>query len=221
MLKTVEEIGRVVQNAHFFNPRNWSREVMSSTAETSPLEAVRRFFALLTERQVNYVLVGGIALLYYVEGRNTQDLDLIIAAEDLDRLSEIEIVERDVYFARGRFQGLRVDFLLTDNPLFRRVQRAYVRRERFLGQAVPLATVEGLLLLKLYALPSLYRQGDFVRVGLYENDIAVLVYEYEPDMERLLDIIAEYVGQGDLTSLREIVAEIEERVRRFKGEKGG
>lgn len=217
MLKTVEEIGRVVQNAHFFNPQNWSQEAMPSTVEGSPVEAVTRFFALLAERQVDYALVGGVALLHYVEGRNTQDLDLIIAGEDLDRLPEIEIAERDVYFARGRFQGLRVDFLLTDNPLFRRVQREYVRRERFLGQGVPLATVEGLLLLKLYALPSLYRQGDFVRVGLYENDVAVLVYEYEPDMERLLDILAEYVGEGDMTALREIVAEIEERVRRFKG----
>lgn len=35
------------------------------------IETVSRFFSLLRERQIDYVLVGGIALLQYVEGRNT------------------------------------------------------------------------------------------------------------------------------------------------------
>jgi hypothetical protein len=35
--------------------------------------------------------------------------------------------------------------------------------------------VEGLILLKLYALPSLYRQGNFAKVGIYENDVATLL----------------------------------------------
>jgi len=42
------------------------------------IETVTRFFALLRERQIEYVLVGGIALLQYVEGRNTEDIDLIM-----------------------------------------------------------------------------------------------------------------------------------------------
>ena len=41
------------------------------------IETVSRFFSLLSERQIDYVLVGGIALLQYVEGRNTEDIDLI------------------------------------------------------------------------------------------------------------------------------------------------
>ncbi len=187
----------------------------------SPVEAVKRLFALLAAREIDYVLVGGIALLYYVEGRNTEDLDLVLSVKDLDKLPEVEIVERDVYFARGEFEGVRVDFLLTNNPLFRRVQEEYATRVQFLEQEVSLGTVEGLLLLKMYALPSLYRQGDFGRVSLYENDIAALVYKYEPDMERLLDVVGEYVGEGDRASLRDIVAEMRERVRRFKEERGG
>lgn len=43
-----------------------------------------------------------------------------------------------------------------------------------------IATVEGLLLLKLYALPSLYRQGS-LRVSIYENkNVAALLYTYRP-----------------------------------------
>ena len=37
------------------------------------------FLALLRERQNEYVLVGGIGLLQYVAGRNTEDIDLIMA----------------------------------------------------------------------------------------------------------------------------------------------
>ena len=221
MLKTLEDIGYVVQNAVLFNPRNWRNEAMNFAVGHSPVEAVKRLFALLEAREIDYVLVGGIALLYYVEGRNTQDLDLVLAVKDLDKLSEVEIVERDVYFARGEFEGVRVDFLLTNNPLFQRVQEEYATRVQFWGQEVSLGTVEGLLLLKMYALPSLYRQGDFGRVSLYENDIAALVYKYEPDMERLLDVVGEYVGEGDRASLRDIVAEIRGRVRRFKKGRGG
>lgn len=216
MLKTLEDIGRVIQNARLFNPQNWRDEAMDLAEGRSPVETVKRLFALLEERGIHYVLVGGIALLYYVEGRNTEDLDLVLAVKDLERLPEIKILERDVYFARGEFEGVRIDFLLTSNPLFRRVQEAFATRVPFLGQEVPLATVEGLLLLKMYALPSLYRQGDFGRVSLYENDIAMLMYAYEPDMKALLDIVGEYVGEGDRASLWDIVAEIEERVKRFK-----
>nr|WP_290665810.1 hypothetical protein [Ardenticatena sp.] len=219
MLKTLEEIGHIVQNAILFNPRHWRNEAMDFAAGASPVEAVKRLFALLETRKIDYVLVGGIALLYYVEGRNTQDLDLVLAVKDLERLPEVEIIERDVYFARGLFEGVQVDFWLNTNPLFRRVQKEFASRVQFLGHAVRVGTVEGLLLLKMYALPSLYRQGDFSRVSLYESDIATLMYTYEPDMDRLVDVVSEYVSAGDSASLQDIVAEIKERVRRFKRER--
>ncbi len=221
MLRTLEDIGHVIQNAMLFNPRNWRNGTMDFAVGPSPVEAVKRLFSLLEARKIDYVLVGGIALLYYIEGRNTQDLDFVLAVKDLERLPEIEITERDVYFARGVFEGVQVDFLLTNTPLFRRVQKEYASRVQFLGQEVKLGTVEGLLLLKMYALPSLYRQGDFSRVSLYEGDIAALMYKYEPDMDKLLKIVSEYVGEGDSTALRDIVAEIRERMERFKKGRNG
>jgi hypothetical protein len=77
---------------------------------------------------------------------------------------------------------LQIDILLTQNPLFKKVLRKYSKVQPFLDYNIPLATVEGLLLLKLYALPSLYRQGNFARVGIYENDIATLLNYYAADM---------------------------------------
>lgn len=214
MLKDLVEIGRIIQNAVVFNPRNWEKPEMEAD---SLLSAVSRLFALLDERAVAYVLVGGVALLNYVEGRNTQDIDLIMALSDLERVPEINIESQDhPYFARGLFQGLQIDILLTQNPLFRQVQQKHGVKQAFLQREVSIATVEGLLLLKLYALPSLYRQGDFVRVSMYENDIASLMYAYQPDMEAVLNELEEYVGTGDMTSLKEIVAEIGQRIRRFR-----
>jgi hypothetical protein len=77
--------------------------------------------------------------------------------------------------------------------------------------------VEGLALLKLYALPSLYRQGNFARVGLYENDLATLLHGYRKilDMEFLLDQLTPHLGDTDVSALREIIADIEQRIDRF------
>jgi len=77
------------------------------------------------------VLVGGIALLQYVEGRNTEDIDLIIAASALQRLPETVVEERDADFARGKLGALRIDFLLTRNKLFDLVRRCYATTQQF------------------------------------------------------------------------------------------
>ena len=114
-----------------------------------------------------------------------------------------------------------MDILLTENPLFRLIRDRYTARQTFLEQSVPLATVEGLLLLKLYALPSLYREGRFERVSTYENDIAVLMYAYEPDVEALLQVLADFVSESDLRALGEIVAEIRGRIERFRERREG
>ncbi len=213
MVTTLADIGAVVVNANTFTPRRWKGNPMSAD---SLLGNVRRLFALLHERRIEYVLVGGIALLHYVEGRNTEDIDLIMALPALRQLPEIDVQSQDMFFARGAFGDLQIDILLTENRLFDLVRRSYSEVAPFLDQPVPIATVEGLLLLKLYALPSLYRQGNFVRVSLYENDIAALMYAYQPDMPRLFDVLRDYVSTSDLESVHGIIAEIDARIRRFR-----
>ncbi len=181
----------------------------------SLLQSVDNLFALLDERRVTYVLVGGIALLQYVEGRNTEDIDLIVSLSDLRKVPEIRIANRDKNFARGDFQGLQIDFLLTSNRLFEKVCRTHTTLQPFAERAIPCATVEGLLLLKLYALPSLYRQGNFARVGLYENDIATLLQAYQPETEPLLAELSHQVNAADMAEIRMILADVEARIRRF------
>jgi len=206
------KISQVVRNAIQFNARHWRNRPMSS--DLMP-QTVSNLFRLLDERQIDYVLVGGIALLSYVEGRNTDDIDLIVTVASLDRLPEIGLTSRDMYFARGQFQGLQIDLLLTSNPLFEQVRRRHTTVQRFDEREITTATVEGLLLLKLYALPSLYREGNFARVGLYENDVATLLYYYQPDQEAILRELAGHLSASDLAEVRDILAEIAERIHRF------
>jgi len=207
------QIGEIIYNAITFDVKNWLDTPMNSDAL---VQAVQDFFSMLEQRQVDYVLVGGVALLRYVTGRNTQDLDLIMALSSLKKLPELEIASEDANFVRASYGELQIDILLTTNPLFRKVQRQYSTVERLLDRRIPIATVDGLLLLKLYALPSLYRQGDFARVGIYENDIATLLYYYQPNVDGLMDELSRYVSDSDLAEIKAIVVEAQARVSRFK-----
>lgn len=205
-------ISQVVRNAVQFNARRWRNSPMNP--DLMP-QAVSDLFRLLDQRGIDYGLVGGIALLSYVEGRNTDDIDLIVAVASLDRLPEITLTSRDLDFARGQFQGLQIDFLLTSNPLFEQVRRRHTTVQRFEERDITTATVEGLLLLKLYALPSLYREGNFARVGLYENDVATLLYYYQPDQTAILSELASHLSASDLAEVRGILDEIAQRIHRF------
>ncbi len=211
-IKNRLSIGNVVRNAVVFNFKKWRDNDVNSD---NLLQSVNRLFTLLDERQVDYLLVGGIALLQYIEGRNTEDIDLIMAFSSLEQLPEISVISQDSDFIRGKSGELQIDILLTENPLFARVQQGYSVRQQFLERTIPCATVEGLIILKLYALPSLYRQGKFARVSLYENDVATLLYDYRSDVEPLFEVLAKYVSDSDLVSLKEIVAEIQQRIERF------
>jgi predicted nucleotidyltransferase len=209
------QIGDVIRNAVVFNVKNWLGGTMNSDSLT---QSVQDFFAILEERKVDYVLVGGIAILYYIEGRNTQDLDLLMAVSSLEKLPELHITSQDMYFARANYGELQIDLLLTQNPLFKKVHKEYSKVQKFLDRNIPLATVEGLLLLKLYALPSLYRQGNFARVGIYENDIATLLHYYQPDTDALLGEISKYLNETDFEEIKGVMSDIQKRVKRFKKE---
>jgi len=214
MMTTIPvHIGHVVRNARVFNAQRWqgTRYTMDELLKT-----VDDLFTLLDQREMKYTLVGGIAILQYIQGRNTEDIDFIINTTALKKLPEIIITSQDTFFARGRYQDLQIDFLLTKNPLFAHVQKRYTTKQPFFERMIASATVDGLLLLKLYALPSLYRQGDFTRVGLYENDVATLMFYHRPTVTDLVDELRTYISGQDMTAIHDIVADIEQRIQRFQ-----
>lgn len=199
-------IEEIVQAGLAFNPRL-----------VMPIDDVRAkvgaLFQTLEAEGIPYPLVGGVALLSYVQGRNTQAVDLILDASDLGRV-DWTVTGRDWDFARADFHGLRVDLLLTDDALFERVRRERAATANFGDRAVPCASREGLLLLKLYALPSLYRQGELDRAALYETDILMLHRGADVDDDALLAELGAHLAPADVAELRGILAEQRGR-RRF------
>jgi hypothetical protein len=171
-------------------------------------------FRVLHEAEVPYLLVGGIAMLTYVEGRNTKDVDLLMSVGAMERVPELNLLSREGFFVRGRFRSVQVDLLLTTNPLFKTVEQRFATQHRFAELEVPVSTVEGLILLKLYALPSLCRQLDWDRVYVYESDVKQLLARYHPDVEPLLALLEPHVLAGDLLELRKFINEEQERRRR-------
>jgi hypothetical protein len=207
------DIGEVIQNGVVFDFKNWQGGTVD--ADHIP-EAVTHLFALLERKRIAFVLVGGIALLHYARGRNTQDIDFIMDQDAMESVSEWEVTGRDQYFARTRFEGLRVDLLLTTHPLFARVKEAYSALLPFQNRQVPCATVEGLLLLKLFALPSLYRRGNLDKVALYESDTLMLLSRLKSPVDSLYAELKPHLSDSDLGEVRKIVEEIQERIKQIE-----
>jgi len=205
-------IGEIIRNGILFDVKNWS-SLMSDGYDF--FQTVEQLFDRLTEREIPYVLVGGVALLSYVEGRNTQDIDLILDRAYLDSLPEIGIQNENKDFIRGTFEGLQVDLLLTQNKLFRKLSQKFVTEQRFGNRQVRCVTVIGLLVLKCYALPSLYRQGQFSRASIYENDILLLLLNYSVDLDRVVNILSDYLLASDLSEVEIILDDIQRRIQRF------
>ncbi|OYQ62082.1 hypothetical protein B9G53_23840 [Pseudanabaena sp. SR411] len=77
-------------------------------------------------------------------------------------------------------------------------------------------TVEGLIILRLYALPSLYRQNKFDRASIYENDILLLLLKYPTELEPIWKLLQKHLLPSDITEIQEITADILKRIQRFR-----
>ena len=212
-------ISTIIRNGVKFDMKNWDKENFDPNKIADDVE---KLLDILEERKIPYLVVGGIALLGHIEGRNTQDIDIIFSPTDIQRIPEISIDERDKNFARGKFEDLQVDFLFTENKIFKNVNINFKTEQTFGNRTIPCATVDGLIILKCYAMPSLYRQGDFERATLYEGDIENLARRYlmpnpAKKMQKLIKLLAPPILlKSDFDELKNLCNEIAQRVERQK-----
>lgn len=206
------EIETIILNGIRFDLKNAGRVRVNNGS-------ILQFFRLLKGRRIPHLLVGGVAMLAYIEGRNTQDLDFLIDPRNLGLIPELEITHLNSSFARGSFNGLQVDLLLTSNPLFEYTIVEYNSTVDVCGEEVACIQPEGLILLKLYAIPSLFRQGEFHRETLYEGDILNLLIQF-PELEErlsyLIGLLRSHLIASDIEELQQIVSEIRQRLRRSR-----
>lgn len=176
----------------------------------------REFLEALKNRDIPFVVVGGIALLQYVSGRNTEDIDVIMAAPDLGEIPEARVTERNEMFAKVDYRGLRVDLLFVEHPFFQKIAREFAAMRSYLAGELMTATIEGLILMKLFALPSLYRQMDLDRVAIYEADLMQLLFRTGESNEFFLEILRSFMSDSDLRELRAILAELRTKLARVR-----
>lgn len=207
-------LATVLCHAQVFNPRKWNT-VVSQPDFNQLLRTVDGLFEELDNGGIPYLLVGGIAMLTYVEGRNTEDIDLIMRRPDLLALEQMVIAEENRDFVRANYQGLQVDVLLTQNALFEQVPQNYRTEIQWGDRRIPCVTPEGLVILKFYALPSLYRQGKFDRAALYETDILQLAYNYSVALDSAIAVVDPHLIASDRSEIREIARDIEQRRQRM------
>jgi hypothetical protein len=216
---SLQRVAEVLLDAWEADPRRWMnapsqlREDPSQASAMPVPQDALDLFRLLAERRVDYLLVGGLAMLTYVKGRNTKDVDLLLSLEASREIPGLEIRDRQDFFARAQFRSVQVDLLFTFNPLFKTVAEKFATVHSFAELNVPAATVEGLIVLKLYALPSLYRQFQMDRAALYENDITMLVANHTPALEPLIALATHDMEPGDKEELKKIISECCERAK--------
>lgn len=204
---TAPDLAAIVSMARFFSPR-------SDMNTASLYDSAEALFTLLEEKSIPHVLVGGLALLFHAESRNTEDVDLIVALPDLAAFTGLVIEERNDWFAKAAFGAVRVDLLFTDNPLFAIVSSRHVETRTWRGHNLRVATAEGLLLLKLYALPSLYRQGQIARAAVYESDLALLLLARPVEDATLLAALQPHMIDSDIQALGEVLRDVRARMGR-------
>jgi hypothetical protein len=119
-------------------------------------------------------------------------------------------------FATGEFSELKVDTLFAEHPVFDLVAKEFTEAMDYQVGTLPIATIDGLILLKLFALPSLYRQFDFDRIAIYEADLTQLVPRSKRDDGFFLDILAPHLLTSDLLELSRILTDIRNRLDRIR-----
>ncbi len=120
------------------------------------VDTVKRVLEVLEQNQVPYAIIGGLAVSHHAVPRLTQDVDLVVRAEDMGRV-------RSLFpgcFQRGTavvevydIDGTRVDVL----PAKLRYQREVIARAvpgDVQGTPARLASVRDLILLKMFAAPN-------------------------------------------------------------------
>jgi len=220
---SLRRVAEVLLDAWEAGAHQWTDSPLQLREGASPKPAMPApqdaldLFRLLAERRVPYLLVGGMAMLTYVNGRNTKDVDLLMSLEASREIPELEILNRQDFFARAQFRSVQVDLLFTFNPLFKTVLEKFATTHQFAEMKVPAATVEGLIVLKLYALPSLYRQFDWDRIYVYESDIKLLLARHKPKVEPLFKLLEPHLLPTDIVELRKIVSEEQQRIAGAEG----
>ena len=195
-----------IYDANAFNIQNW-KNGFPIDYDMLP-ELVIKFLNLLDEFRVDFCIVGGIAYLAYIQDRNTKDLDILISVKELEKIiGYVKVTNKDVNFTNAEFEGMRIDFLKTSNALFEYVKNHETTVYDFVEGKYPIATINGLILMRFDAIIDLYQKGNFTKIVFYERDLQVLTLNYEIDWTHIWKISQKFFTDGQINEFQKMVAE--------------
>lgn len=199
-------IGQSIYDANAFNIRNW-RDGFPIDYDMLP-ELVIKFLNLLEEKQVDFCIVGGIAYLAYIQDRNTKDLDILISVPELEKIIDyVEVTNKDVNFTNAVFEGMAVDFLKTSNAIFDYVKNHETTDYDYVEGKYPIATINGLVLMRFDAIIDLYQKGKFDKIERYEWDLSRLTRHFPIEWEHIWKVSRQFFTEGQISEFQKMVAE--------------
>jgi len=106
---SLNRVGQVLLDAWEVGSHQWKdsplqlREGQSQFPSAPLPRDAMDLFRVLHDARVPYLLVGGIAMLTYVEGRNTKDVDLLMSVTAMEQVPELSLVDREDFFCTRAF----------------------------------------------------------------------------------------------------------------------
>jgi len=142
-------------------------------------DKVKAILQKFNEENIPYAIIGGMAMAHYCPPRATQDLDLIVLAEDSGKVRQLfspYYLHGTVIVGRYNYQGTPFDVL----PASLRLQRSIVSNasdDKIDELPVKVARLRDLILLKLIAASN---RPEAVKRMRDQTDIAELIsYNHE------------------------------------------
>ena len=190
-----------IYDANAFNIRNW-RDGFPIDYDMLP-ELVTKFLNLLEEKEVDFCIVGGIAYLAYIQDRNTKDLDILLSVTELEKIIDyIEVINKDANFTNAVFEGMRIDFLKTSNSLFEYVKENETTEYSFTEGLYPIATINGLILMRFDAIIDLYDKKDFNKILRFESDTQFLTRNYKINWEHIWKVSQKFFTDRQISEFQ-------------------
>jgi hypothetical protein len=206
-----------IYDANAFNTQNWIHG-FETDPEMLP-DSVTKFLRLMDELDVEFCIVGGIAYLAYIQDRNTKDLDILISVKELNKIiGYVEVVSEDANFTNTLFEGLKIDFLKTSNRLFEYVQRNEVTTYEFAEGTFPVATINGLILMRFDSIIDLYQKGKFTKALYYERDLQVLTVGFDIDWNQIWSVSKNFFTDGQIDEFKKMISDWQKPRRNRFGE---